>query len=140
MEKLTLEGKNQWEYYKAQIDLVEFAQWKGYTINSLKTSRNYVVLKKDGDIIVVYQNQNTGYQGYFNPLDTKDNGSILTFEYNRSNGNWRVVFASLDGFLNEQNTGKLKKRKRYYGQQPRPKRNLTLNTTLSLSHFLTSLT
>ena len=112
MEKLTLEGKHQWEYYKAQIDLVEFAQWKGYTINSLKTSRNYVVLKSDGDIIVVYQNQNTGYQGYFNPLDTKDNGSILTFEYNRSNRNWRVVFASLDGFLNEQNTGKLKKPKK----------------------------
>ncbi len=112
MEKLTLEGKHQWEYYKAQIDLVEFAQWKGYTINSLKTSRNYVVLKSDGDIIVVYQNQNTGYQGYFNPLDTKDNGSILTFEYNRSNRNWRVVFASLDGFLDEQNTGKLKKPKK----------------------------
>ena len=111
MEKLNAEGKHQWDYYKAQIDLVEFALWKGYTINTQKTSRNYVVLKKEGDVVVVYQNQNTGYQGFFNPLDTKDNGSILNFEYNRSKQNWRAVFAALDGFLNELNTGKGIKRR-----------------------------
>lgn len=112
MEKRTVDGNHNWEYYKAQIDLVEFAQWKGYAINPKKTSRNYVVLKKEGDVIVVFQNQNTGYQGYFNPTDTKDGGSILNFEYNRSSGNWRSVFAALDGFLNELQTGKLKKRKK----------------------------
>jgi hypothetical protein len=111
MEKLNAEGKHQWDYYKAQIDLVEFALWKGYAINTQKTSRNYVVLKKEGDVIVVYQNQNTGYQGFFNPLNTKDNGSVLNFEYNRSNRNWRAVFGALDGFLNELSTGKRIKRK-----------------------------
>ncbi len=108
MEKMTGEGKHDWEYYKAQIDLVEFARWKGYAINLKKTSRNYVVLKKEGDVIVVFLNQNTGYQGYFNPVDTKDRGNVLNFEFNRRQGNWREVFGTLDGFLNELKTGKLK--------------------------------
>ena len=111
MEKRDTEGRHQWDYYKTQIDLIEFAQWKGYVINPQKTSRNYVVLKKEGDIIIVYQNQYTGYQGYFNPIDTKDSGNILTFAYNRNKQGWRAVFAALDGFLHDLETGTLKRRK-----------------------------
>ncbi|WP_028523404.1 toprim domain-containing protein [Runella limosa] len=112
MERLTQEGKHNWEYYKARIDLVEFAIWKGFAINPKKTSRNYVVLKKEGDVIVVFFNQNTGYQGYFNPVDTKDRGSVLDFEFNRSQRNWKDVFGALDGYLNELKIGKIRTNKR----------------------------
>lgn len=120
MEKLTQEGKHNWEYYKARVDLVEFAIWRGYAINPKKTSRNYVVLKKEGDVIVVFLNQNTGYQGYFNPVVTGDRGSILNFEFNRSQRNWREVFGALDGYLNELKTGKIRTTKRILRPTPPP--------------------
>lgn len=120
MEKLTQEGKHNWEYYKARIDLVEFALWRGYAINPKKTSRNYVVLKNEGDVIVVFLNQNTGYQGYFNPIDTRDRGNILNFEFNRSQKNWRTVFGALDGYLNELKAGKIRTSKRVLRPIPPP--------------------
>lgn len=120
MEKLTDEGKHNWDYYKAQIDLVEFALWKGYAINPKKTSRNYVVLKKEGDDIVVFLNQTTRYQGYFNPVDTKDRGNILNFEFNRSGQNWRQAIGTLDGYLNELKTGRIKKSKTILRPVPPP--------------------
>jgi len=36
MEKRAPEGKHNWEYYKARIDLIEFAQWRGYAVNPKK--------------------------------------------------------------------------------------------------------
>jgi|GEM_PF-2739459 len=120
MEKLTSEGKHNWEYYKARIDLVEFAQWKGYGINLEKTSRNYAVLKKEGDIIIVFQNRTTGYQGYFNPNDANDTGNILNFEFNRSKRDWRAVFGALDNFLNESEAGKIKIRRTHLRPTPPP--------------------
>ena len=118
MEKRTPEGKHNWEYYKARIDLIEFAQWRGYAVNPKKTSHNYAVLKKEGDIIIVFQNRTTGYQGYFNPNDVKDTGTVLDFEFKRSKRDWRSVFSLLDGFLNESEAGRIKIRK--IGLRPTP--------------------
>ena len=101
--KLTPDGKRDWNYYKDRIDFVNYAEQLGYEINSRKTSRSYVVMHHTISrvVIIIYKNKNTGYQGYFNPNDSRDEGSVVDFQKFRSNGDWKEVFAKLDGYLNE---------------------------------------
>jgi hypothetical protein len=101
--KLTPDGKRDWNYYKDRIDFVDYAEQQGYEINSRKTSRSYVVMHHttSQEVIIIYKNKNTGYQGYFNPNDSRDEGSVVDFQKFRSNGDWKEVFAKLDGYLNE---------------------------------------
>lgn len=101
--KLTPDGKRDWNYYKDHIDFVDYAQQQSYEINNRKTSRSYVVMHNtiSQEVIIIYKNKHNGYQGYFNPNDLRDEGSVVDFQKFRSNNDWKEVFSKLDGYLNE---------------------------------------
>lgn len=72
------------EFFKTQINLVEYAQSQGYQYLTKQSSRNSAVLRhQSGDKIVVATDTD-GHGIYFSVKDEADNGTIIDFVQNRS--------------------------------------------------------
>lgn len=88
--------------YKQQIDLVDFAQrLYGFRINAKKSTKRHVVLIGAGkdERIIVSRNQNSGHHWYFNPHDDRDKGTVIDFVLQREEGNWQQVLQVLEQYM-----------------------------------------
>ena len=112
-----------------QINLADYAQAQGYTIDKKKSSVNCLVLKDNqGYKILVGLNQGDGHYFYSSVNDDRDSGSIIDFIQNRRNLNLGEVRKELRPWLNNTYPST------YTPKQPTPK--LT-PTTLDKHNILT---
>lgn len=70
------------ERFKAEINLVEYAQARGYEIDRRESSRASTVMRSDQDKIIVATGGD-GHGVYFSVTDDRDNGSIIDFVQRR---------------------------------------------------------
>lgn len=70
------------ERFKREISLVEYAQASGYEVDHKKSSRNCVVMRGAGDIVVIATDAD-GHGIYFSVANDGDSGSIIDFARNR---------------------------------------------------------
>ena len=82
---LNLKRKQELEFFKTQINLVEYAQSQGYQYISQASSRNSAVLAHDNGDKIVVATDTDGHGVYFSVRDEADNGTIIDFYLNRSN-------------------------------------------------------
>ena len=82
---LNLLRKEELEKFKTEINLVEYAQSKGYQYITKQSSRNSAVLAHDNGDKIVVATDTDGHGVYFSVRDEADNGTIVDFVQNRSN-------------------------------------------------------
>lgn len=72
------------EDFKAEISIVEIALANGYKLIA-SDGLKWPVLKNEatGEKIIIVNSKSTGNQGYFNPNDDRDKGSVIDFVKNR---------------------------------------------------------
>ena len=70
--------------FRNEISIIELAVSVGYKIRK-KEGIKWPVLKDEisGDKIIIVNPQSTANQGYFNPHDAKDKGTLINFVKNR---------------------------------------------------------
>src|SRR5665213_1497196 len=70
--------------FRNEISIIKLALSVGYKIRK-KDGLKWPVLKDEvsGDKIIIVNPQSTSNQGYFNPQDTKDKGTLINFIKNR---------------------------------------------------------
>lgn len=70
--------------FRNEISIIELALSAGYKIRK-RDGIKWPVLKDEvsGDKIIIINPQSTSNQGYFNPQDTKDKGTLINFVKNR---------------------------------------------------------
>ena len=71
------------EFFKTQINLVEYAQSQGYQYISQKSSQNSAVLAHDNGDKIIVATDTDGHGIYFSVKDDRDNGTIIDFVQNR---------------------------------------------------------
>jgi 5S rRNA maturation endonuclease (ribonuclease M5) len=101
-----MNNRNELERFKTDINIADVAVVMGFEIDKRKSSRKSIVLKSGGDVIVVSRNTN-GHYVYFNPNDSRDNGTIIDFIQKRTGKNLGQVRKFLRQFLGK-NTQHLK--------------------------------
>ncbi|MDJ0730656.1 MAG: toprim domain-containing protein [Crocosphaera sp.] len=102
--------------FKTDINLADYAQANGYSIDKKKSSVNCLVLKDNrGDKILVGLNQSDGHYFYSSVNDDRDSGSIIDFIQNRRNLNLGEVRKELRPWINEPSNPP------YSPKQPTPK-------------------
>ena len=73
------EDKMELERFKREIPLAEYASSRGYELDRRESSRSYVVMRKDGDKVVIKRGQQKDFWVYYNPHDDGDQGTIVDF-------------------------------------------------------------
>jgi hypothetical protein len=68
---------------RARISILEFAQAHGYVLNKKKGLKWPVLEHPSGDRIIIINPRHTHNQGYFNPGDDRDKGTLIQFVTNR---------------------------------------------------------
>lgn len=71
-------------HFKQNVNIAEYAQLLGYTINKKKSTKISPVLQKDGETIVVGQDRRDNHYIYFNVGDNADSGTIIDFVQRRT--------------------------------------------------------
>jgi hypothetical protein len=82
---LELRRKEELEFFKTEINLVEYAQSQGYEYIRKESSRNSAALAHDNGDKIVVATDTDGHGVYFSVRDQADNGTIIDFVQNRSN-------------------------------------------------------
>ena len=77
--------KAELEFFKTQINLVEYAQSFDYQYISKTSSRNSAVLRHDNGDKIIVATDTDGHGIYFSVRDDCDNGTIIDFIQNRRN-------------------------------------------------------
>ncbi|MPR31826.1 nucleotidyltransferase [Salmonirosea aquatica] len=97
--------KVDFEQFKQQIDLVEYAKDQGYIKDLQRSGGNSVSLYKADsggkDRIVVYPRQGAEADIYFNPNDGADKGTVVQFQHRRGTGEWKDTIQSLQNYLGQ---------------------------------------
>ncbi len=97
--------KVDFEDFKQRIKLVDYAMDQGYIKDRQRSGGTSVTLYKDDargrDKIVVYPNQRTGVDIYFNPNDGADKGTVVQFQHRRGSGDWKDTIETLQRYLGE---------------------------------------
>lgn len=76
--------KEELEFFKTKINLVEYAQSQGYQYISQASSRNSAVLRHDNGDKIVVATDTDGHGIYFSVKNDADHGTIVDFVQNRS--------------------------------------------------------
>ncbi len=97
--------KVDFEQFKQQIDLVEYAKDQGYIKDLQRSGGNSVSLYKADsggkDRIVVYPQRGGGGDIYFNPNDGADKGTVVQFQHRRGTGEWKDTIQTLQKYLGQ---------------------------------------
>ncbi|WP_019991035.1 nucleotidyltransferase [Rudanella lutea] len=97
--------KVDFDEFKQRINLVEYAMDQGYIKDRQRSGGNSVTLYKDDargrDKIVVYPNQRSGIDIYFNPNDGADKGTVVQFQHRRGTGEWKDTIESLQRYIGQ---------------------------------------
>jgi hypothetical protein len=100
--------KVDFEQFKQQIDLVEYAKDQGYIKDLQRSGGNSVSLYKADsggkDRIVVYPRQGAGADIYFNPNDGADKGTVVQFQHRRGTGEWKDTIEKLQQYIGQVDT------------------------------------
>ncbi|HUZ59456.1 MAG TPA: toprim domain-containing protein [Hanamia sp.] len=104
--------------FRNEISIIELALSVGYKIRK-RDGIKWPVLKDEisGDKIIIVNPQSTSNQGYFNPQDTKDKGTLINFVKNRLGS----VFPYLNG---KSEAGNINAVLYNYQSLPLPEKNL----------------
>ena len=104
--------------FRNEISIIELALSVGYKIRK-KDGLKWPVLKDDisGDKIIIVNPKSTSNQGYFNPQDTKDKGTLINFIKNRLGS----IFPYLNG---KSEAGNINAVLYNYQNLPLPEKNL----------------
>lgn len=95
--------------FKEKINIAEFAQVFGYSIDKKKSSMSAKQLRNEnGDKIVVMRNKENGHYVYFNMWNSSDKGSIVDFIQNRTKKNLGQVRKMCRQFINGELKEKVK--------------------------------
>lgn len=70
------------EKFKVEINLVEYVRAQGYEIDTYKSSRSSIILRKGDDKLIIGTDQD-GHGIYFSVREEADNGSIIDFVQKR---------------------------------------------------------
>lgn len=87
------------EKFKREINLVEFAQSKGYQVIKSESSKASTVMKDGAGDKVIVATAEDGHGVYFSVRDDRDNGSVIDFAQKRSGGNLGQVRKELRGWV-----------------------------------------
>ena len=68
---------------RARISILEFAQAHGYVLNRKKGLKWPVLEHASGDRVIIINPRQSQNQGYFNPGDDRDKGTLIQFVANR---------------------------------------------------------
>ena len=68
---------------RARISILEFAQAHGYVLNKKKGLKWPVLEHPSGDRVIIINPRHAQNQGYFNPGDDRDKGTLIQFVANR---------------------------------------------------------
>ena len=68
---------------RARISILEFAQAHGYILNKKKGLKWPVLEHASGDRVIIINPRQSQNQGYFNPGDVRDKGTLIQFVTNR---------------------------------------------------------
>ena len=102
LRRLKEKQQRELDTFKTDINLADYAQANGYSIDKKKSSVNCLVLKDNrGDKILVGINQSDGHYFYSSVNDDRDSGSIIDFIQNRRNLNLGEVRKELRPWINE---------------------------------------
>lgn len=97
--------KVDFEEFKQRIKLVDYAVDQGYVKDVKRSGGNSVTLYKDDaggrDKIVVYPNQKSGVDIYFNPNDGADKGTVVQFQHRRGSGDWKDTIETLQRYIGD---------------------------------------
>ena len=96
--------KEELEFFKTKINLVEYAQSKGYQYISKQSSRNSAVLAHDNGDKIVVATDSDGHGVYFSVFDDADNGTIIDFIQYRDHVGLSQVRQELNNWLNRSRT------------------------------------
>lgn len=77
VDQMIVNNENELHHFKADINLVEFAETLGYIKDESESGRNSVMMRAGKDKIVIATKD--GHGVYFNVHDDSDNGSIVDF-------------------------------------------------------------
>lgn len=95
--------KVDFELFKQQIDLVDYAKDRGYIKDLERSGGNSVSMYRPEDggknRIVIYTKQRGGVDIYFNPNDGADKGTVVQFQHRRGTGEWKDTIQALQGYL-----------------------------------------
>ncbi|WP_287137887.1 DUF3991 and toprim domain-containing protein [Crocosphaera sp.] len=101
LRRIKEQQQRELDKFKTDINLADYAQANGYSIDKKKSSVNYLVLKNtESDKILVGLNQSDGHYFYSSVNDNKDSGSIIDFIQNRRNLNLGEVRKELRPWIN----------------------------------------
>ena len=85
--------------FRRRIPIMELALANGYVLNRSKGMKWPVLEHPDGDRVIIVNPGSPGEQGYFNPGDERDRGTLVAFVLNRL-GSVFPRDASLTGYQN----------------------------------------
>lgn len=88
------------ERFKRQINLIEYAEAQGYTLDPRESSRSSAVLRRDDDKIIVTTAPD-GHGVYFSVRDDRDSGSIIDFIQKRTGATLGAVRQELRPWIGE---------------------------------------
>ncbi len=75
---------DEFEKFKKEVNLSEFAASRGYALDRHESSRNSAVMRHpNGDKIIIAKNEASGDWIYFSVRDGRDHGTIIDFLKNR---------------------------------------------------------
>ncbi|MGK7957473.1 MAG: DUF3991 domain-containing protein, partial [Crocosphaera sp.] len=101
LRRIKVQQAQELDKFKTDINLADYAQANGYSIDKKKSSVNCLVLKDNQwDKILVGLNQSDGHYFYSSVNNDRDSGSIIDFIQNRRNLNLGEVRKELRPWIN----------------------------------------
>ena len=103
-----------------KINLVEYAEAKGYEIDRHESSRASVVMRKAEDKIIIATDAKDGHSVYFSVRNDSDNGSIIDFVQRREGLNLGQVRKELRPWIGESSQQTKRKQEAERPRKPEP--------------------
>jgi hypothetical protein len=88
---------SKWQFFKQEINLIDFACANGYVINKKKSTRHSVCLAKGNEDKIIVSRKN-GIWVYFSVYDSTDNGTIIDFVQNKLQKSYMAIFEMLENW------------------------------------------
>lgn len=99
-KEIFMDRSQELDFFKSNIDLSLYAETFSFQRDSIKSSKNNIVMKSGADTVIISLNRNTGHWQYFNSQNDTDRGTIIEFIQNRTSLNLGQVRIELRAFSN----------------------------------------
>lgn len=89
--------RSNWQLFKRNINLVDFAITHGYLVNKKKSTKQSICLSDNNNDKIIVSRKN-GIWIYFSVYDSDDNGTIVDFVKRRTQKNYAEIFSILSNW------------------------------------------